>query len=122
MVDISIIEFAVYALIGYSGVIMLVVTGFMKQEDTSKGRAYKVIYIIPSMFCVLLLGFLGGSAVNMPTNTIVDLNSTTVWTEEYQFQIVNTAWPMVHMMLFMVMLVYVLFNVIRIFTEVWKRD
>ena len=122
MVDISIIEFAVYALIGYSGLIMLIISGFTKQEETSKGRAYKVIYLIPSMFCLLLLGYLGGSTVNLPTNTIIDLNSTTVWTEDYQFEIVNTAWPVMHTMFFLVMLVYVIFNVLKIFTEIWKRD
>lgn len=121
MVDISIIEFAVYGLIGYSGLIMLIVSTFSKQEDTSKGRAYKVIYLIPSMFCIMLLGYLGGSTINMPSNTIVDLNSTTVWTEEYQFQIVNTAWPAVHTMFFLVMLVYVIFNVLKIFTEIWEK-
>jgi len=122
LVDISIIEFGVYGLLAYTGMLMLIITSFGKQEASSTGQALRVVYIIPSMIAALLLSFLGGSSIDMPSNVIVDINSTNVWTETHVIDIVNTAWGSIHLLMFLVMLIYVVWNVIGIFTTIWKKQ
>lgn len=122
MVDISIIEFGVYGLLAYTGMLMLIISSFGKQEQSSTGQALRVVYLVPSMIAALLLSFLGGSSIDMPANIILDVNSTNVWTETHTIDIVNTAWGAIHMLMFLVMLIYVMWNVIGIFTTIWKRN
>lgn len=119
--DISIIEFIVYGLVTYSGILMLLVST-IKEVPTSRVLAIvrSIYFILPVITAIIL----AGSGVNIvtqeTTNTIVALNTTEVWTETVSQQIVlrNPVWVGVHFLMAAVMAVYVIQQMLILLTKV----
>ena len=131
--NISIIEFAVYAFVGYSSLLMLIISitkeGPMVKSRT--GTLAKSIYIIPGIICMILLS---GSGVDIyledsltstnntsiyevldNTNAVVTLNSTVTETvsTSSKFVLQNPIWITMHYMFALIMFAYVIINTLK---------
>lgn len=125
MSEISIIEFAVYALVCYTGIIMLIISSFKETPMTVSQSAVRVIWLIPSMLCAFVLAS-AGADIYLSTeivsdqvldsgNAIVTLTDTTV----EKITLINPIWITMHFLFFIVLLLYVITNVLTLFL---KRD
>ena len=125
MADLSLIEFAVYGLIAYSGMLFLIASAFKKDlPDQNILGLIRVVFLVPSIICA---GILSGSGIHITTeqaattNIIKDLNNTDTWQETTnqvnQFVLVSPIWITVHFLMFIVMLVYVIQQMLILFTS-----
>jgi len=120
MADVNILEFLVYALICYTGMVGLIVSAFRNPPAGRSGSVVRAIWLLPSIF-------LGGFDIyfdnTVTTNTIINLNTTEVFTESFnstaKYTLLNTSWVPLHLLFGTVMTVYVLMNIIYLFV---KRD
>jgi len=125
MSDISIIEFAVYALVCYTGIIMLIISSFKETPMTVSQSAVRVIWLIPSMLCAFVLASAGADIylsteimsdqVLDSNNAIITLTDTTI----EKITLLNPIWITMHFLFFIVLLLYVITNVLTLFL---KRD
>jgi len=123
--DISIIEFAVYALVCYTGIIMLIISSFKETPMTVSQSAVRVIWLIPSMLCAFVLASAGADIylsteimsdqVLDSNNAIITLTDTTI----EKITLLNPIWITMHFLFFIVLLLYVITNVLTLFL---KRD
>lgn len=125
MSDISILEFGVYGLICYTGIIMLIISAFKETPMTVSQSAVRVIWLIPSMLCAFMLAS-AGADVYLSTETVVheELNSvdmivTLTDTTTDKITLLNPVWVTLHFMFFIVLLLYVMTNILTLFL---KRD
>jgi len=110
--SLSIIEFVVYGLFAYSSMLVLI-TSINKEPPAGKTPAIlRSIYLIPGIICAGLIAISGSIDIDTITtfNTITNLNSSEVWTEQTAQEIIlqNEVWIAVHIMIMFVMLVYVI--------------
>lgn len=120
MAEISIIEFLVYGIITYSGMVFLISTAFKEVPSTKSGAIARAIFVLPSALTALVLAFSGeGIRTEGTTNVIRDLNSSTVWTETIQSQIIllNDMWVLVHFLIFITIIVYVFTQMMNMLTK-----
>lgn len=120
--DISIVEFLVYGLIGYSGAIMIVMTAFREVPDQKAHSIARVIWLIPAMAAVFVLA---GSGVNITLNdstvssVITNLNTTDTWSETVstsdQITLLNPIWILFHSMLGLIMSIYIFTQLMNLF-------
>jgi len=123
--DISILEFIVYGLIAYSSMLMLIISTIKEVPSGKSHSIVRVMYLIPGIFCAVILA---GSGVNIitedvvTTNTIVNLNTTEVFTESFNqtrlIELQNPIWISFHFLLAAVMVVYVISQIVTLFTKV----
>lgn len=120
MSDISIIEFFVYGFITYSGLLMLIISTIKDTPSTKAGSIGRVIYLLPSAITALILAF-SGESITFTTinNTITDLNTTSVWTEQVSTEILllNPVWVTVHFLIFIVIIIYVVTQILDLLTK-----
>ena len=125
MSDISIIEFAVYALVCYTGIIMLIISSFKETPMTVSQSAVRVIWLIPSMLCAFVLAS-AGADIYLSTETLADqvldsnnvmVTLTDVTTDK--ITLINPIWITMHFLFFIVLLLYVVINILTLFL---KRD
>ena len=125
MADISIIEFAVYALICYTGIIMLIISSFKETPMTVSQSAVRVIWLIPSMLCAFVLAN-AGVDIYLSTETMADqvldsnnaiITLTDITTDK--ITLINPIWVTMHFLFFIVLLLYVVINILTLFM---KRD
>ncbi len=133
MADISILEFIVYGLICYTGMIMLIISAFRETPSSKSQSVVRVIWLIPSIICAFMLASAGQNIIlDQSTETvlsdyevlnsvdgIVSLNSTTTSTSVNNYTLVQPVWITLHMLFFVVMLIYVFVNMLQLFV---KRD
>ena len=125
MSDVSIIEFAVYALVCYTGIVMLIISAFKETPSTVSQSALRVIWLIPSILCAYMLASAGADIylsteivsdqVLDSNNAIVTLTDTTI----EKITLLNPIWITMHFLFFIVLLLYVITNVLTLFL---KRD
>lgn len=133
MSDISVIEFAVYGVIGYSGVIMLLLSVIKDIQFERSLSMVRIGYMIIPMYCLFVLG-LSGININMEstletviTNTYVIngstgapiTNSTVSETHSSasSFTLVNPVWVVMHYMFAISILVYILIQIYSALTK-----
>jgi len=123
--EISIIEFGVYALICYTGIIMLIISSFKETPMTVSQSAVRVIWLIPSMLCAFVLAS-AGADIYLSTETLADqvldsannvITLTDVTTDK--ITLINPIWVTMHFLFFIVLLLYVITNILTLFL---KRD
>jgi len=125
MGDVSILEFIVYALVCYSGVLLIISSAFKEQKLGSSASAVRVIWILPSIFAAFMLASVGGFDVYLNygnvTNTIKNLNTSEVFTEQFitesKFTLLNPVWIPLHILFFVIMIIYVIWNLLLLFTK-----
>lgn len=121
MADISIIELFVYGFIAYSGMLMLIISTIKEIPTTKALSISRVIYLIPSMIAAALLSQVGPNIITSSiTNTITALNTSEVFQEVITSEttIQNEVWAIFHYMLFLVMFVYIVTQILILFTKV----
>ena len=129
MADLSIIELVVYGIICYAGIIMLVVSAFKSDTptNTKSQAAIRPIWLVPSMMCAFMLASVGSGVISIDQTTetvtsdyealnsadaVVTLNSTTTTTTLSETSLIKPVWVIFHLLLFIILLIYVLFNVL----------
>ena len=125
MAAMSILEFGVYALVCYAGIIMLIVSAFKETPMTVSQSAVRVIWLIPSMLCAFVLAN-AGVDIYLSTETLADqvldsnnapITLTDVTTDK--ITLLNPIWVTMHFLFFIVLLLYVVINILTLFL---KRD
>ena len=122
--EISIIEFVTYGLIAYAGMLVLIISVIKEVPTTRSLAIIRAIFLMPS---VIASGILASSGVNIDfssvntNNLIRSVNTTQVWTETTtQTNTVilqNPVWIKFHFMLFIVLIVYIIIQILFIFTK-----
>ena len=121
MSDISIIEWAVYGLISYSSMLMLIISTIKEVPMTKRLSIIRAIYMIPGVICSGVLTMSGVNIVLPQTVHIMkDLNSTNTWSDTTTVNNIvlqSPVWTMVHLLFFTVLLVYVITQILLFFTK-----
>jgi len=127
MAAISIIEFVVYGIITYSGMLLIIASAFKETKLGKSESAVRVIWLIPCILTAYILGSVGGFDINLDTgvttNTIINLNTTEVFTETFSntkvITLINPIWTTVHLLFMTIIIFYVIWNIVMLFV---KRD
>jgi len=121
MSEVSIIELIVYGLIGYPAIIFLIGSSFQESTGTaSKISVVKAIWIIVPIIAMYMLASAGALiSIDTVTSTLINTNTTEVWTEtvDRNITLVNPVWVTLHWMMFMVLILYFMWNMLRLFTQ-----
>jgi hypothetical protein len=125
MSEISILEFGVYGLICYTGIIMLIISAFKETPSTVSQSAVRCIWLIPSIICAFMLAS-SGADIHLSTETIthqvLDSNNNIITltdTVTDKITLIQPVWVTLHFLFFIVMLLYVIINILTLFV---KRD
>ena len=121
MADISILEFIVYGIVAYSGMVFLIGTAFREAPSTKSGSVARAIFVVPSAIAALVLAFSGESIkIQSITNTIRDLNTSSVWTETVNTEVIllNDVWITFHFLIFIVIIIYVVMQIFDLLTKI----
>ena len=131
MADLSILEFIVYAVIGYSPMIFLMGYILTDKPGTTSNSIMRVVYIMPGMAAVMMLVSAGGFSVTMDTveSTITTTNNVTsdAWVEEgvqsYSYSLENPIWITFNGLVFIIYFIYLIINVLQLIglDEKFKR-
>ena len=127
MSEVSIIELIVYALIGYPAIIFLVGSSFQESSGAAgKISVVKAIWIIVPIIAMYMLAS-AGAVITMEhevvntlgynttnTNQVIT-NSTTI--TDNTITLVNPVWITLHWLLFTVLVLYFMWNMLRLFTQ-----
>jgi hypothetical protein len=123
--DVSILEFGIYGLICYTGIIMLIISAFKETPSTVSQSAVRCIWLIPSIICAYMLAS-AGADIYLSSETITKevLNSSDVIvslteTTTDKITLLQPVWVTLHFLFFIVMLLYVMMNILTLFV---KRD
>ena len=121
MSEVSIIELIVYGLIGYPAIIFLIASSFKESTGTaSKISVVKAIWIIVPIIAMYMLASAGALiSIDTVSSTLINTNTTEVWTEQVDRSItlVNPVWVTLHWMMFIVLILYFMWNMLRLFTQ-----
>ena len=125
MSDVSILEFGIYGLICYTGIIMLIISAFKETPNTVSQSAVRCIWLIPSIICAYMLASAGADiylSSETITRQVLDSSNqiitlTDVTTDK--ITLLQPVWVTLHFLFFIVLLLYVMMNVLTLFV---KRD
>ena len=121
MADLSIIEFGVYGFFAYTSMLMLIISVVKAVPDEKSHAIVRGMYLIPGIIASFVIAASGETIIMSDiTNTIIDLNTTSVWTEAVfnVIELQNPIWVTFHWMLGIVMIVYVILQIVTLFTKV----
>lgn len=124
MGDISIIEFAVYGFVCYASVLMLIIATIKEIPTTKALSIARAIYLVPGMISAALLAQVGPNIVTTNVlNTITALNTSEVFQEVIttEIEIQNEVWAIFHYMLFLVLFIYIITQIMILFTKVDEK-
>ncbi len=123
--DISIIEFIVYGLVAYSSLLMLIISTIRDPPCTKAHSIVRSMYLIPGIICMIIIAGSGTIIYmeTMTTNITTTSNVTAeLWTEvgthERSFELLNPVWVTVHFLFAIIMIVYVILQMVTLFTKV----
>lgn len=124
MSDISLAEFIVYGFTAYSSLLMLIISVVKEIPSTKSLAIARSIFLIPGMVAA---GVLASSGINIQvatvdtSNLIRSINTTQTWSETTQqinnIVLQNPVWQMFHILIFLVLLVYVITQMLNLFTK-----
>jgi hypothetical protein len=127
--EVTIIELIVYALIGYPAIIFLVGSSFQESSGAAgKISVVKAIWIIVPIIAMYMLASAGAvitisdeiSITTIGYNTTVPnevITNSTETTPQKQITLVNPVWITLHWLLFTVLVLYFMWNMLRLFTQ-----
>lgn len=121
MVDISIIEYAVYGFFAYTSALMLILQVIKEAPNEKSGSIIRSIFLIPGIIASFIIASSGINIISQSTtNTIVAVNTTDVFTETIASQIIlqNPIWVTFHFLIGILMIVYVVLQVLTLFTKI----
>lgn len=123
--DISILEFGVYGLVCYTGIIMLIISAFKETPNTISQSAVRCIWLIPSIIAAFMLASAGADiflSSETVTRQVLDSNNQIITLTDIttdKITLLQPVWVTLHFLFFIVMLIYVMFNILTLFV---KRD
>ena len=116
----SIIEFMVYGLIGYSGIIVLMISVLIEPPTNISLAGVRAIWLMPSVLALTMLMFMSGIVVSdtVTTETTITKSNSNVDTEvsvsRSQIQLIEPVWATFHLGLFLVEVMYIIVQVVNI--------
>ena len=129
MGEISIIEFIVYGLVGYSGIVLLIASAFKELPATKNLAVIRSIWIMPCIFMMYVLASAGAPIILQDEVIVTTLNynetsnilvsNSTETTPAKQVSIVNPVWVTVHLLFFIMLVIYFIWNMLQLLV---KRD
>lgn len=133
MADVSIIEFIVYGLVGYTGIILLIASSFKELPATKTQSAVRSIWILAPIFCMYMLASAGANIILDSTvetatadyetlnsaDVVVTLNSTTTTSTTNQITLLQPVWVTLHILFFIMLILYFIWNMLQLLV---KRD
>ena len=121
MADLSIIEFGVYGFFAYTSMLMLIISVVKAVPDEKSHAIIRGVYLIPGIIAAFVIASSEQTIIlSDVTNTIIDLNTTSVWTETIfnVIELQNPVWVTFHWLLGIVMIVYVFLQIITLLTKI----
>jgi len=121
MADLSIIEFAVYGFFAYTSMLMLILSVVIKVPDEKSHAIVRGVYLVPGIIAAFVIASSEQTIIlSDVTNTIIDLNTTSVWTETIfnVIELQNPVWVTFHYLIGIVMIVYVFLQMITLLTKI----
>jgi len=121
MADLSIIEFGVYGFFAYTSMLMLIISVVKSVPDEKSYAIIRAVYLLPGIIAAFVIASSGQTIILADiTNTIIDLNTTSVWTEEVfnVIELQNPVWVTFHYLIGIVMIVYVFLQMITLLTKI----
>jgi hypothetical protein len=116
---ISIIEFAVYGVIAYSSILMLIISTIREADLGKPLSIIRAIYMIPGVICSSILANAGNSiTLAGQSSTLVTETETITETITSQITLINPAWILVHYMIMAILIVYVISQMLILFTKI----
>ena len=122
--NISIIEYAAYAIVAYSGIIVLIVSILKENPNTRSMAIVRGMYMIPCAIASFILAQTGVDinwVTQTTTNTIKALNTSQVFSENAtqtnQIVLQSPVWSMFHYMLGLIMIFYVIQQMLFLFVR-----
>lgn len=128
MAEYSIIEFIVYGLVGYTGVVLMVASAFREVPATKSLAVVRSIWLLPSIYCLIMLAGISGTIYLdegvETTSTLINVNTTETWTETVNVTpnsivLVEPIWGTVHIIFYMMLILYFIWNMLQLLV---KRD
>lgn len=127
MSEVSIIELIVYGLIGYPAIIFLIGSSFQESSGTAKISVVKAVWIIVPIVAMYMLAS-AGAQIDLKDESIITtigynvtdgtiLTNSTETIPAQQISLVNPVWVTLHWMLFMVLVLYFMWSMLRLFTQ-----
>ena len=128
LLNISLIEFLVYGIVAYSGLIALI---FSTQREvpmkTKRMTLIRSMYMIPSIICFIILAGSGvfiyydeGQTINTlvynGTNGLLMTNSTET-TTPLQIELQNPVWVTLHYMFALILIAYLFSQILMMLTS-----
>lgn len=124
MSEVSIIELIVYGLIGYPAIILLIASSFKEETGNNKISVVKAVWIIVPIITMYMLASAGAVITldhDVTTATLINTNTTEVWTEtviqDKTITLINPVWITLHWLMFTVLVLYFMWNMLRLFTQ-----
>lgn len=124
MVNVSVLEFAVYAIVAYTSLIILFLTMLKNPPTGKKSSIARAIYMLAGViFCFVIAGV--GPTIELPSITTSDYTIAVNSSEHFDETITTTSsmtilngpvWTYGHMMLGVLMLLYVLQEIATLLT------
>jgi len=128
LVDISIIEFLVYGLVGYTSLVVLIISVIKKEIPDSKPHALaRVIWLIPGIIAIGILSGVGEGIIleSITTETevlngTVLVNATSIQTKE--ITLLQPFWILFHLAIMLILIMFVIMQVLIIMTKVGESN
>lgn len=137
LADFSIIEFSVYGLIGYSGLILLLISTLLNPPTNRSLAGARIVFMSMSVVCLLVLSYASGNITTSYSDSTVIINTqsqvlnatnngtlVTVWhnttqtdqtTDKYILE--NPIWITLHFGFAAMLIMYILIQILNIFTK-----
>lgn len=120
MSEVSIIEFIVYGIVGYSGIILLIASAFKDNPSSKSQSVIRSIWLIASIICIYMLSS-AGATISFDTveSTLVNVNTTETWTEtvDRKVTLVQPVWVTLHYLFFIMLVIYFMWNMLQLFVK-----
>lgn len=116
MAILSILEWGVYGFFAYSSMLMLIISTIKEIPMTKSLSIARCIYLIPGIICSFIIA-VSGDKIIFPTLTTTSLNTTEVWVEQNILSLQDPVWLTVHMLIGIVLVVYVITQILVLFTK-----
>lgn len=126
MAEVSIIEFLVYGLVGYTGIIMLIATAFREAPAMRSQSIVRSIWILAPIFCMYMLASAGATIVLhddiTTTSTLINANTTETWTEtvtteQQEITLLQPVWVTLHFLFFIMLIIYFIWNMLNLLVK-----
>lgn len=124
MANLSIIEFIVYGIIGYSGILILIISIITNPPKSMSLAGARSIWLMPSILCLSVLMFASGVITTdnqTTTSTIINNSTNEVWIETgtvaNEYQLVDPVWGWIHFAFFIILIIYIIIQTLTILVQ-----